>query len=96
MVKHVVCFKFKDNSYDAVKKHREVILNMNGKVPSLVSVEVGIDFLHSQRSYDLVLISQHETKEKLDEYQVDPLHMNVKEYLAKVAEGSISVDFEEE
>ena len=55
MIKHIVCFKLKDNSYDNCSKAREVLLSMVGNVPMLKGITVGIDFLHSERSYDLIL-----------------------------------------
>ena len=32
MIKHVVCFKLKDNSYDKKCEARDVLLSMKGKV----------------------------------------------------------------
>ena len=35
MVKHVVCFKLKDNSLEECKKAQEILLSMKGNVPML-------------------------------------------------------------
>lgn len=94
MVKHVVFFKLKDRSESSILKLRDVLLDMKGKVPSLLSLEVGVDFTRSPRSYDVVLISQHESRKQLDEYQNDPVHMEVKKYVATVGESTVAVDFE--
>ena len=55
MIKHIVCFKLKDNSAENCEKAKEVLLSMKGNVPMIKDIEVGIDFLHSERSYDIIL-----------------------------------------
>ena len=53
MIKHVVCFKLNDG--ESPEKAKEVLLSMQGNVPMLRGIEVGVDFLHSARSYDVIL-----------------------------------------
>ena len=55
MIKHIVCFKLKNNSPEECEKAKEILLSMQGKVPELRGITVGVDFLHSERSYDLIL-----------------------------------------
>ncbi len=50
MIKHIVCFKLSDNSEEMLNKTKDILLSMNGKVPMLRGIEVGVDFLHSPRS----------------------------------------------
>ena len=38
-----------------LEKAREVLLSMKGNVPMLKGIEVGVDLLHSARSYDIIL-----------------------------------------
>ena len=92
MVKHIVCMKFR-HSEDAVTA-REKLLALMGKVPSLRSMEVGLDFMHSARAYDLVLISTYDDRAGLDAYTNHPEHKKVQEYIHGVREGVVSVDFE--
>ena len=95
MVKHIVCFKLKDNSQAACEKAKEVLLSMEGKVPTAKEISVGIDFLHSPRSYDIILEVLVEDKKALDEYQNDPYHCDVvKTYMHSVREASVAVDVE--
>jgi len=95
MVKHVLCFKLKDGSLESCKKAQEILLSMKGNVPSVKDVVVGLDFLHSNRSYDFVLEVTLDSKEALDEYQQDEYHVNVvKKYIHDVTEKSIAVDYE--
>ena len=45
---------------------------MKENVPLVKEISVGIDFLHSARSYDLILQVTLESKDKLEAYQNDP------------------------
>ena len=69
MVRHIVMFKLKDNSPQSLEKAKEVLLSMKGNVSLLRGIEVGIDFLRSERSYDVVLITDFDTREDLALYQ---------------------------
>ena len=93
MIKHIVCFKLK-NPEDAVKA-KEILLSMDGKVPQLRSIEVGIDLLHSERSYDVILQVTVDSMQALEEYQKDEYHCSVvKPYMHAVRETSVAVDYE--
>ncbi len=95
MIKHVVCFKLKDNSNESVNKAKEVLCSMKGRVPTIRNIFVGADFLHSERSYDIILEVEVDDKAALDEYQRDGYHCNVvKPYMHAVRESSVAVDVE--
>lgn len=94
MMKHVVCFRLADNRPENCQKAKEVLLSMEGNVPTLRGISVGIDFLHSPRSYDVMLEVLLDGPEVLDEYQNDPYHCGVvKKYMHDAAQASIAVDF---
>lgn len=93
MIKHIVCFKLKEG--EDVNKAKEILLSMKGNVPMLKDIEVGVDVLHSERSYDLYLSVVVEDMKALEEYQNDPYHVNVvKAHMHKVRTASVAVDFE--
>ncbi len=93
MVKHVVCFKLKDRKLS--EKAKEVLLSMKGKVPEILDIEVGCDFLGSERSYDVMLTVILKDKEALNSYQEDPYHCQVvKTFMHSVRESSIAIDYE--
>lgn len=93
MIKHVVCFKLNDGENAA--KAVEVLKSMEGKVPEIISLEVGEDFLHSARSYDVFLAVTLKDVETLANYQNDPYHVDVvKKHMHSVAKSSVAVDFE--
>lgn len=94
MIKHIVCFKLKDNSLAECEKAKEVLLSMQGNVPQLRGITVGIDFLHSERSYDLILEVLLDDAEALESYQNDPYHCSVvKTHMHAVRESSVAIDY---
>lgn len=93
MIKHIVCFKLKDNSLANCEKAKEVLLSMKDNVKLIKDIKVGIDFLHSQRSYDLILEVILESKEALELYQQDHYHVSVvKKHMHEVRESSVAID----
>lgn len=95
MIKHIVCFKLKDNSPEECLKAKEVLLSMQGNVPMLRGIEVGVDFLHSDRSYDLVLQVLLDDAQALEDYQNDTYHCSVvKTHMHSVRESSVAIDYE--
>ncbi len=93
MIKHTVCFKLKDNSEAECKKAKDILLSMDGNVPLLRGIEVGIDFLHSPRSYDIILQVLLDDEKALEDYQNDEYHCSVvKKHMHAVAESSIAID----
>ena len=95
MIKHIVCFKLADNSEASKNKAKEILLSMEGNVPTVRSIEVGTDFLCSPRSYDVILQVVLDDRDALDVYQNDPYHCDVvKKHMHAVTEKSISIDFD--
>lgn len=94
MITHVVLFKFRDNRHEELKKTRDVLLALKGKIPQIRSIEVGMDVLRSQRSYDIALIAKFDNLADLNAYQVHPAHKVVVEYINERRESTVVVDYE--
>jgi hypothetical protein len=94
MIKHIVFFKLKDSSPESIKRTADVLRNMEGKIPQLLSIEVGIDVIRSERSYDISLITEVESLESLHAYQVHPEHQKVIQHMNEFKESSIAVDYQ--
>ena len=91
----MVCFKLGDNSASNCQKTKEILLSMKEHVKMLTDIEVGIDFLHSNRSYDIILETYFKTKEDLEAYQNDVYHCQVvKTHMHRHAISSIAIDYE--
>lgn len=94
MIKHTVCFKLKDNSPEECNKAAQILRSMDGNVELMRGIEVGVDFLHSPRSYDIILQVLLDDEKALEEYQKDEYHCSVvKKHMHSVAESSVAIDF---
>lgn len=94
MIKHIVCFKLKENSETARLKAAEILRSMEGKVPQIRQLEVGCDFLRSPRSYDVVVQVTLENAAALETYQADAYHCEVvKTHMHAVTEHSVAIDY---
>lgn len=94
MIKHIICFKLKDNSDSSKEETKRILLSMKENVPMVKDIQVGVDFLKSQRSYDIILQVELEDVKALDAYQEDPYHVDVvKAHMQKVMESSVAVDY---
>lgn len=95
MIKHVLMIKLKNRTNEQMLSMKEMLLSMNEKVDVVKQVNVGIDFLNSPRSYDILLEVILDNKELLDDYQKDEYHHEVvKPYVVKNSESIITVDYE--
>jgi hypothetical protein len=68
---------------------------MEGKIPELRHLEVGVDVVHSERSYDIALVSKFDSLTTLQAYQVHPYHAGVViPHMKSVSSAIIAVDYE--
>jgi hypothetical protein len=95
MIVHIVMFKFKEENKKAnIIQAKQMLENLMGAVPSLRSVDVGINFASEERAMDLSIITSFESKEGLDAYAVHPEHLKVVDFIKQVVEYSKVVDYE--
>ncbi len=94
MITHVVMWKLKDRSPENAARVQALLLGMKGRIPGMLELEAGVDFARSERSYDLVLVTRHVSREALDQYQVHPVHEEVKRQMLQLRDVSAAVDFE--
>ncbi len=95
MIKHVVMFKLNNPTPTLCSDTKDVLLSMKGNVPEIKEIEVGVDFLHSGRSYDIMLSVVLEDRRALDTYQNDPYHCGVvKRHMHAVSSASVAIDYD--
>lgn len=94
MLTHIVLFKLNNPTPEIVQETKDVLMNMEGKIDELLYIEVGIDIVRSERSYDLALITKFASLEAMEAYQVHPVHQKVIEYINTVKQSTIAVDYE--
>lgn len=94
MFTHIVLFKLKEPTLENVKFVEKTLLSMKGNIKQLKELEVGVDVLRSDRSYDIGIITRFDNKEDYLAYDVDEFHVEkVKKVIGSYLEGSKTLDF---
>jgi len=98
MIKHVVMWKLRDFAEDADKsrnaKRIKIELEaLKNTIPQVFALEVGINILESDAAYDVVLFSVFTNEKDLETYQNHPDHRAAAEFIAKVKESRVVVDY---
>lgn len=94
MFTHIVLFKLKEPTTENLKLVRETLLSMDGKIKELKKLEVGVDVIRSDRSYDVGIITRFDSKEDYLAYDVNEYHVEkVKKVIGPYMEGSKTLDF---
>ena len=99
MVKHIVFWTLKESAGGRSKEDNALEMKsrleaLNGRIPGLISLEVGIDFSRSEASCDAALYSEFEDREALAVYQNHPEHIAVREFVSRVRSQRFLVDYE--
>lgn len=95
MIKHVVCYRLYERTEEKKQEVKKMFMSMKNKIEYIKEIQVGLDFLKSERSYDVVLEITFNSVEDMNAYQKHPYHLNtVKPFMAKSKELSVSVDYE--
>ncbi len=95
MIVHIVMFKFKDeNKQENLLVVKSKLEELVSKIPTLNSIEVGINFVQEARAFDLSLYSTFNTKDDLKTYALHPEHLKVVELIKSVTLESKVVDYD--
>ena len=94
MLTHIVCWKYKPEiTVEQREEHIARLRALTGIIPEIVSLEVGADILHLDRSFDTGMSSTFADRAALDVYTVHPDHQIVVAFGREIAEKVVSVDF---
>ena len=94
MIRHIVMFKIKDEFKDEIPQLVKNFYGMKGRIEGMLDLEAGADVYHSERSYDLALVTTFDSMESFKAYQTHPVHIPVKKRMHEVRSGSVACDFE--
>ena len=94
MVKHIVMFKLAERNQESLSQAMTTLNSLRGNIETLKSLELGTDFLNSERSYDLVLTALFDDREALKTYANHNNHIPVIEKMRSLCSSSIVVDYE--
>ncbi len=101
MIRHIVMWKFlpeaggktREENLDDVKS-RLLALYESGKIEGLRRMEIGKDVLHTDMSYDMVLLTEFDSLEALHNYKVHPDHVAISQFVKTVRSARAVVDCE--
>ena len=99
MIKHIVMWKLKENAEGNTKEINSLeikrqIESLKERIDKVLELEVGINFEESSQAYDVVLYSTFHSKDDLNYYQNPEEHLKVVNFIKKVIEERIVVDYE--
>ena len=95
MITHVVLFKLEEPSSENLATTRTKLLSMGSEIPKLRHLEVGIDVIRSERSYDIALVTKFDSLDELQAYQIHPYHAEVVvPHMKSVCSSIVAVDYE--
>ena len=94
MVKHIVMFKLSEKTPENMERAVNSLRSLEGNIEVLKSIEVGTDFMESDRSYDIVLTTAFENREGLEIYGGHENHLPVIKIMRSLCSNSMVVDYE--
>ncbi len=94
MVKHVVMWKMNEkNTEENLEKMKRELQTLKNSISYVEELEVGIDYLQTPASADIVLITSFRDQAQLDSYRTHPAHLKVVEFVNKVTASRLVVDY---
>lgn len=94
MITHIVLFRLKDRGRENIERAGDMLLTLKEAVPVVCSLEVGIDALRTERSYDIALTVRFDSWADLDVYQKHPAHVLVAGHIRDIRDAIAVVDYE--
>jgi len=99
MYSHIVMWHLKYNALENNKSENAQLMkqkleSMQGKIPGLQSIEIGIDVRQWNNSADVIQISKFTNREALEAFHSHPNHEAHKPFVREVQLRSTVVDFE--
>lgn len=78
MIRHVVLWRLKSTDDHTFETIHAALAAQHGKIPGLLRVEVGRNFVASRRAVDFCLICDFESAEALAAYHRHPAHLETR------------------
>lgn len=99
MLKHIVFWKLRADITGQARNETLVEIKrgfeaMQGKIPGLQKIEIGITFSQGDDSADICLYSEFESREALEGYATHPLHQDMVAIVREVRTERRVADYE--
>lgn len=89
MIKRISLFRLQRRSPEDIQKVTGAIASTTGKVPSLLDIEVGVNFSDDAGAFDVVLTASFKDIEALRVFEQDPYHASVKKTVFGLKDNSV-------
>ena len=98
MVKHIVLWTLTEtaegNTVAAnALRMKSRLEALNGKIPGMLKLEVGIDVSRTDASADVALYSEFKDAKALAAYQEHPLHLEVAQFIGTIRKTRLVSDY---
>lgn len=98
MFKHIAMWKLKENAEGKSNignalLMKEMLETLKSMIPEIEVIEVGINENPSAVAYDVVLYSEFKDEEAFKIYQDHPEHLKVAEFVGKINDDRVVVDY---
>jgi hypothetical protein len=94
MIKHIAMFKLTEKTTENMELAVDSLKSLECKIKTLQSIEIGTDFLESERSYDIVLTAYFKDRDGLNIYTNHENHLPVVKIMRSLCSSSVVVDYE--
>jgi Stress responsive A/B Barrel Domain len=99
MIKHIVVWRLKESAHGNSRATnarliKEKLESLNGKIPGMIKIEVGLDYSATESSSDVVLYSEFVSRQALDEYKSHSEHKAVQPFILEAWSERRLVDYE--
>jgi hypothetical protein len=98
MLKHIVMWKLKESAEGNSKDENAKLMKgkleaLKAKIPEIDFIEVGFNVVPSPAAYDVTLYCEFKDEAALKTYQVHPEHVKVAEFVGKINDNRVVVDY---
>ena len=94
MIIHIALIKLVHANAETIEIARKILSGLEGKIPQVRHLEIGVNLVQSYRSYDLSLVVRFDSLEDLLAYNNHPAHVEVVKKLQGIRQSTVTVDYE--
>lgn len=96
VINHYILIKYKrDTPREHIERFCQKMLALGEELPTVKKLEMGLDIVHDDRSWDLLISMQLSSIDTLRDYQAHPSHKAVIAFNHPYVDDVASIDFSE-
>lgn len=97
MIRHIIMWKFVDecegmNKEQIMNELTERFIQLKKTIPEIKYMSVEKDVIRSERSFDMIYITEFDSLETLEVYRVHPEHVKIAEFIGKIRTAQAITD----